>query len=508
VDSERSPLSETANSPHGTLRQKLAWFFAPLARHSLSRRVLILTLVFAALTGIVIYVPTLTQIHDHWFDTRLTAGKIAVLALKTRGSEAVEANIEAALLSQADILTLAVIRDDARYLILSVSNPPSPARFYDRRNLGSGRSVLHTLRTLLGGRSQMARAIAELGEADELVEIVVDLDPLYEHLIHQSFRFLYFFAVVFLLAIAVLYASLHLLLVKPIRRITNSIAQFHRAPERPESIISASPRSDEIGIAERELAAMQSDVHAALRQRGRLAALGSAVARINHDLRNVLATGQLVAERLKENDDPKIRSAAGRLLGIFARSISLCANTLKFSRQESNAPRKVFIPLARMVDEVSEDLPLAGPPAVEFVNKIDRSLYIEADREYLMRILFNLMLNAVQAMQQTDAGGALEIEAAVTGDGEKRRCTIRIDDHGPGLPARVRENLFEPFTGFGRAQGSGLGLAIAQELARAHGGEITLDYSGVGGSSFLVTLPCSLVKAGEQFAKRLSQAGA
>src|SRR5262249_26060636 len=132
----------------------------------------------------------------------------------------------------------------------------------------------------------------------EFVEIVIDESPLREAMLRFSVNILLLSLMISIITAALVYLSLHLLLVRPMRRITANMMAFRSDPENPARVIVASSRQDEVGIAERELAMMQRDLASMLQQKSRLAALGLAVSKINHDLRNLLASAQLFSEGL------------------------------------------------------------------------------------------------------------------------------------------------------------------------------------------------------------------
>ena len=100
---------------------------------------------------------------------------------------------------------------------------------------------------------------------------------------------------------ALVYLSLNALLVRPMQRITRAMERFRADPEDPAAHVHLSGRRDEIGRAEAELDRMQADLRVALSSRARLAALGEAVAKINHDLRNMLTSAQIASERLAQS---------------------------------------------------------------------------------------------------------------------------------------------------------------------------------------------------------------
>ncbi len=123
---------------------------------------------------------------------------------------------------------------------------------------------------------------------------------------------------------ALVYLSLQWLLVRPMRRMTASMTRFREDPEDASRMIVPSGRADEIGLAESELAVMQETVRQALGQRARLAALGTAVTKINHDLRNILSTARLVTDGLTASAAPEVRRLAPRLIDAIDRAVALC----------------------------------------------------------------------------------------------------------------------------------------------------------------------------------------
>jgi signal transduction histidine kinase len=266
------------------------------------------------------------------------------------------------------------------------------------------------------------------------------------------------------------------------RRITSAMVTFRKAPQSEASVIAPSLRSDEIGIAEAELARMQEDLRTALNQKTRLAALGTAVSKVNHDLRNILATAHLVSERLESSADPEVRQVTPTLIRTIDRAIDLCTQTLAYGKAEEPAPRRRPVLLQDLVEEVRPSVGLPADGGVVWRDEVPAGFTLHVDRDQIFRVLLNLCRNAVQAMG--DAG-----ELSISAGRADGRIAIEIADTGPGLPARARERLFEPFTGSARAGGTGLGLVIARDLVRAHGGDLSLARSGPEGTTFRVELP-------------------
>jgi signal transduction histidine kinase len=232
---------------------------------------------------------------------------------------------------------------------------------------------------------------------------------------------------------------------------------------------------------------MQTDLLAALSSRARLAALGEAVAKINHDLRNMLTSAQLASERMAASGDPNVAQALPRLERALDRAARLASNVLAFGRSEEAAPQKRRLPLRAALQAAAEDAGLT-PEGVALELALRGQPQIYADPEQLHRILVNLMSNARQAIDQIEGRsgvGKLVVELA-TDEGAE---IITLSDDGPGLPERARAHIFQPFAGAAREGGTGLGLAIARELAHGHGGELSLVSTGPEGTSFEVRLP-------------------
>jgi signal transduction histidine kinase len=264
--------------------------------------------------------------------------------------------------------------------------------------------------------------------------------------------------------------------------------RFSERPEDASRIISPSERKDEIGTAERELAHMQAELQHLLNQRSRLAALGLAVSKINHDLRNLLANTQLLSDRLVSSPDPTVQSFAPKLIASLDRAIAFCNDTLRFGRAEEPAPRRELIPLRSLAEEVGEGLGLSPSTRVVLVIGIEHDLIVDADRDQLYRVLSNLVRNSLQAIEAQRSDGPDTITMSALRNA--RTTHIRLSDTGPGVPERARAYLFQAFQGSVRKGGTGLGLAIARELILAHGGDLRLAENAAGtGAIFEIDIP-------------------
>ena len=447
---------------------------------SLSARLLVLTIFFVMLGEVLIFVPSVARFRMTYFENHLAAGHIAALSLEASETRPLDQALTDKLLAQVGARGVALHRPNGAVLRLESADPPRSDGTIDLAHPNILLAIRGSFRTLFGDGNRVLRVLGpSTTDSAETVEVMLDEEPLRAEMWDFGGRILQLSIVISLVAAALVYVSLQWLLVRPMRRITASMMNFREDPEDASRVIAASARRDEIGVAERELAVLQRTVRQALGQRARLAALGTAVTKINHDLRSILATARLVTDGLAGSAAPEVRRAAPRLFDAIDRAVALCTQTLDFSREGTPPLTPRRFPLAELIDEVAPDLGLSEEGmAIECT--IPPDLMIEADRDQLYRVLLNLARNAVEA-------GARRLRFSASR--ENRVIAIDISDDGPGLPPKAQDNLFRPFFGSARPGSSGLGLAIARELARAHGGELTLVSTTGSGTIFRLTLP-------------------
>jgi signal transduction histidine kinase len=288
------------------------------------------------------------------------------------------------------------------------------------------------------------------------------------------------------------FLALHYLLVRPMGRITRAMIAFRADPENNSRIIVPSGRRDELGRAEEELAAMQGELASMLHQQSRLAALGLAVSKINHDLRNLLASAQLFSDQLTSLPDPKVQRFAPKLMLALERAIAFCQSTLSYGAAQEPPPVRRPVAVGPLIEEVHEALGLGLDVPIRWIIAVEKDLIVDADHDQLFRVLMNVTRNAMQSLQAQGNQDPARDQIRITGRREGSVVEIEISDTGPGVPEKARAHLFQAFQGSSRAGGTGLGLAIAAELVRAHGGEIRL-IPGTIGATFRITIPDSPV---------------
>ncbi len=448
---------------------------------SLSARLLLLTIFFVMLAEVLIYAPSIARFRLNFLEDRLAAGHLAMLTLEATPNQVVGDELKTELLDHVGAHFVAMSVPDRARLMLMSSLPPAVDATYDLREAGPIDLLQDAFKSMLSSGDRTLRVIGPAPKnPDLLMEVVLDEKPLCEAMFAFSQRILALSLVISLITAALVYLSLLWLMVRPMRRMTESMVRFRDDPEDVHNMIAPTERGDEIGVAQHELARMQEGLRSALTQKTRLAALGTAVNKINHDLRNILSTAQLVSDRLETSQDPEVQRIKPTLMKSIGRAISLCERTLDFTRE--GPPRLTLeeIDLQALVDDVGGEMATAMNGEAAWRNELPEDVRIEADRDQLYRIFANLGQNAFEA-------GATEVR--LNAQQRNGRVRIIVEDNGPGLPPRAQKHLFTPFAGTARPGGTGLGLAIARDLARAHGGDITLRESTATGTSFRLDLP-------------------
>ena len=457
------------------------------ARAGLSAKLLLLTALFVMLAEVLIFVPSIANFRINWLMGRLEAAQIASLAAEAAPDGILPQMLRDELLKTASVRGVALKRNDQRVLILSEEMPPEIDEHFDLRFDGPVKKMLDALAVFFAPPEKTIRIVGEPGmHAGDFIEIIMPEAPLKAAMVSFGLNILGLSVVISLMTAALGYLALHRLLVRPMRRLTDSMVAFSERPELVDRVIHPSGRTDEIGVAEEKLSLMQSELASMLQQRSRLAALGLAVNKINHDLRNLLATAQLISDRLGTVKDPTVERVTPRLIASLDRAIRLCADTLRYGQAREPAPERRIVPLKPITVELAEDLGLIGGDGIALSIEVPEGLSVDADPDQLYRILSNLVVNAKQVLeaQAASADRRITIAAERGTDGVE----ISISDNGPGVPERARAHLFEAFQGSVRPGGTGLGLAIVAELVRAHGGDVRLSDQGPG-TTFHISMP-------------------
>src|SRR6056297_2554526 len=451
--------------------------------NSLSGRFLILTVVFVMLAEILIFVPSIARFREDFLNARLDRSQIASLALLA--SEEISGELQNELLENAGVFNIVLRRNESRQLVLSSPIPSPVAATFDMRNATAFELIRDAMARLATPEPQVIRVIGEPSRmAGLLIEVTLDTPDLRAAMIEYGLRILLLSAVISAVTALLLFLAVQRFLVKPIKRVVGHMQSYAAAPEDARRVITPSAGVTELREAEDTLKLMQTQLTGALKQKERLAQLGGAVAKVSHDLRNILTSAQLFTDRIETSEDPIVKRMAPKLVSSITRAVHLCESTLAFGKAEEPAPRLTQFPLQNIVNDVIDSERLSiGHHDLSFSEDIPMNLKIRGDTEQLYRVISNLVRNARQAIVSSGKPG----EICVSADETPSHWHIRVTDTGPGLPAKARDFLFQPFQGGTTRGGTGLGLSIAWELVRGHGGELILERTDETGTAFVVS---------------------
>ncbi len=459
-------------------------------RFGLATRVLILMTAFVIAAAAMIYVPAIATFRDNWLKNRLSAAYTAALVLDAAPQAMVPPELSRQLLNSVGACIIVLSKHGTKRILAASELPRKVDEVYDFREPAflASPDAIATLTARPG------RFITVLGEAPmggESIAITMDEAPLVKAMRSYSLRLLTVTLIMSAVVANLATVAIHFMVLRPVRRLTTSIVDFGADPENASRIIIPSRGTHEIAHAEEELAIMQDSLARELNEKKHLAALGLAVAKINHDMRNMLASAQLLSDRLANVDDPLVQRLAPKLVATLDRAIRFCQATLTYGRAVDDPPRPVCFSLFGLVNEVMEMVRLEAPGEIEFVNEVPADFEIVADREQMFRVLMNLIRNGVEAFESTGVEPGRPKRITVQGCLDNREAVIEVVDTGPGVPVSARAKLFIPFSS-NRSGGSGLGLVIAADLVRGHGGAIVLvpgaNEEGFG-AKFRITLP-------------------
>jgi signal transduction histidine kinase len=445
------------------------------------------------LVEIVVYLPSLANFRSSWLDDRLRVGAVAARVLDAVPDVmALPRNLTDRLLTSAGAYAI-VYRRAGQSQLIELANPVTPDVVVtaDMRQRDLLTQIVGAIDTLFAGPGRTLRIVGQGDVDDSLIELLMPERPLRQDMLAYSRQIGIVSLTIAAITAVALYLLTSYLFIYPVRRLTQNILAFRQAPENASLVIVPSARRDEIGIVERELAAMESDLFSMLRQRRHLADLGLAVAKINHDLRNTLTSAQLLSDQVATLDDPKVQRLAPRLVTTLDKAIGFAQSVLDYGRETTALPVLAPVVMRPLIEDAAFEARLVGHPAIVFSNQVTETLTLNIDAAQLGRVLLNLLKNAREALEAAPSGtiAAPQVVVTVAEDGE--HLTLSVTDNGPGLPPRARDNLFVAFEGSARAGGTGLGLAIAREITEAHGGRLVLaDHAP--GTRFDIILPLAL----------------
>jgi signal transduction histidine kinase len=474
----------------------------------LSGKLLVLTIIFVMLAEVLIFVPSIANFRNVWLRNHLDIAEAASIVYLDSSDPMLSDTAQRDLLEVTGSLAVVIRAGAMSQMMASTNMPPAIDRHYDLSEMHPVESMVSALSLLLSAGDEVYRVFGPMKSRNAMIELVQRDNHLRQALRIYSRNVLLLSLAISLITAALVILALYLMIIRPVRRISNNMTAFSHEPDNAALILSPTGRRDEIGIAEQRLAAFETDLHNTLRQRQHLADLGMAVSKINHDLRNILASVQLFSDRISRLPDPSVQSLAPRLLRSIDRAIEYTRSVIAYGKAVESPPTRRPHSLRQIVEDVAELLGLDQHGRIEWRNEIAPELEVVADAEQLLRVILNICRNAVQAIENDTASPESAIKRiTVSAAIENHWVLLRIADTGPGINEADQAQLFRAFGGSTKAGGTGLGLAIAAELVRAHGGDITLEESSPAGTVFLVTFPHTDPQQGDEEQQGSGKAG-
>src|SRR5690606_19291659 len=324
------------------------------------------------LVEIVVYLPSIASFRSSWLEDRLRVGIVAARVLDAVPDVmALPRNLTDRLLNSAGAHAI-VYRREGQSQMIELTDPvmPDVVVTADLRLRDLPSQVWGALDTLFAGSGRTLRVVGAGDMEESLVELLMPEAPLRRDMIDYSRSIALVSLGIAAVTAFVLYVLVSRLFIDPVLRMTDNMLAFRKAPENASLILMPSSRGDEIGILERELAAMESDLFSMLRQRRHLADLGLAVAKINHDLRNTLTSAQLLSDQVATLDDPKVQRLAPRLVTTLDKAIGFAQSVHDHGRETSTLPVLAPVEIRALVADAAFEARLVGHPSVVFANDV------------------------------------------------------------------------------------------------------------------------------------------
>ena len=449
----------------------------------LSGKLLILTILFVLLAEAVIFFPSAASFRQDWLRERAESAGHITLALNGVPDTYNRMMLSETFMKDTDISVVTTEIEGESQLVLGTPPDTTEFQIIDLRGDTPYRFDLKNTLAAFSQKTGYFRVLANPpADSFDTLEYLVPRAALQKAMERYCHNILQLSILIALITGLLIYSVLSYVIIRPIRRLSDEIAEFREDPAAPLKANRTGGRKDEIGDLSRSFTDMQEGVQSSFEQRRRLADLGLAVSKINHDLRNVLTSAQLVSDRLAMDKDERVAKMGERLVRAVDRGVRIAEGVLDYSQDKDEVLNLEKCNLAMVASEAAIDT-LKPYPQIAFENQVDKTLFVMADADHTYRIFQNIVRNAAQALAKQD-----DAKITILSFDREENIIACVKDNGPGLAKKARENLFTPFKGSTGVGRTGLGLTISKELAQAQGGDLELVRSDETGTVFEVSL--------------------
>ena len=457
----------------------------------LTLKLLLVTIVFAVVCELAVLIPSISKFHATWIQDKLIEADAGVKVFNES-----QENLEyfsVFLLGSTGAEVIAEKKGQTRVLHAMGELPEMIDREINLDSNSALDEVTRSINTLFFGSDRVVRIVgsSQYSESSQ-VEIIFMESKIRAGLILFAIQVIGISLPIIVLVSALLFFSLYLMIIRPVQRLSKFTDQVAENPEGLERIKVLSNRTDEIGKTQKNLVNMEERLQSTIREHRHLANLGLAVSKINHDLRNILASAQLLLERLEDLPDPTVRRLAPKIISTLDRAVSYTRTVLDYGKTQEAPPKRKMIQLSPVVSEIGQVLSLDTNKKIEWSNNVNDEIEVDADPEHLFRILMNLCQNSLQALESKKTP-VINKQIVVNAERQGSVVQIEVSDTGPGVPYLERTKIFHAFQSSFKTGGFGLGLSIAAELVEAHGGKILLKETD-SGAIFEISIPDSPIE--------------
>ena len=289
-------------------------------------------ILFVLLAEVLIFLPSVANFRLQWLGERLGTAAAVSAVLMQGDPMSLPRSAQDDILAAIGAKAIAVRDAGVSRLLIVADMPPQVDEQVDIAGTPPLTAIGQALDTLFFGGDRLLRAYGPVGDATKEYEIIIPDTRLRGAMLIYARNVAGLSLIISLITAGLVFYAINRMMIGPVRTMTRSMLAFAAAPDDPGRVIVPSRRGDEIGVAERELAAMQTHLQRTLGEQKHLADLGLAVSKINHDMRNILASAQLMSDRLREVRDPTVQSFAPKLLRALDRAVAYSEGVLAYGR--------------------------------------------------------------------------------------------------------------------------------------------------------------------------------